>query len=171
MNKDRLEKEISRFLDAWMAVRKLIQSANFNRFQREGLSATQFMTLNVLPPDNGPGITLSELAKRMNLGLATLVKTVERLEARGLLIRDRNPADRRALRITVTDRGKELQNAASREFRVQIAELFRSMPRANRTGLVEGLEALVKASGTLAITDPKDGADPGKRSSPRSRRP
>lgn len=28
MNKDRLDEEISRFLDAWMAVRQLIQATN-----------------------------------------------------------------------------------------------------------------------------------------------
>jgi hypothetical protein len=40
MNKDRHDEEISRFLHAWMAVRQLIQAANFNRLEREGLSAT-----------------------------------------------------------------------------------------------------------------------------------
>lgn len=69
------------------------------------------------------------------------------------------------------DRGKELQNAASQEFRAQISELFRFMPGENRIGPVEGLEAQVKASGTLAaMNHANDGADWEKRSSPGSRR-
>ena len=46
-----LEDETTRFLEAWMQVRQMVQAANFNRFQRAGLSATQFMTLNVIPKD------------------------------------------------------------------------------------------------------------------------
>jgi len=41
--------EVARFLDAWFAARQHIQASNFNRFQGTGLSATQFMTLNLLP--------------------------------------------------------------------------------------------------------------------------
>lgn len=37
-----LENETSRFLEAWVQVRQLVQAANFNRFHRAGLSATQF---------------------------------------------------------------------------------------------------------------------------------
>lgn len=88
MEKDGLEEAIVRFLDAWLGARQIIQAANFNRFQREGLSATQFMTLNLLPV-NKQGLTLSELAKRMNLSLATLAKTVDSLQARGMLARTR----------------------------------------------------------------------------------
>jgi hypothetical protein len=42
-----LEQEATRFIAAWMRLRQVIQAANFNRFQQAGLSATQFMTLNV----------------------------------------------------------------------------------------------------------------------------
>jgi DNA-binding MarR family transcriptional regulator len=138
------EEELSRFLESWLGARQLIQSANFNRFQREGLSATQFMTLNLLPAE-GAGMTLSELAARMNLGLATLAKTVDSLESRGMLRRTRSDQDRRKISISLTENGKVLQNAASREFRTHMAALFSTMTAQQRSGLVEGLEALVQA--------------------------
>ena len=84
MAKDRLEEEIGRFLDVWLGARQLIQAANFNRFQKQGFSATQFMTLNLLPV-NREGLTLSDLAKRMNLSLTTLAITADSLQSRGML--------------------------------------------------------------------------------------
>ncbi|HEY0784742.1 MAG TPA: hypothetical protein VGD62_02655, partial [Acidobacteriaceae bacterium] len=65
--------ETARFLGAWMQVRQMVQAANFNRFQRAGLSATQFMTLNLVPKQ---GMTLSALARKLNLSTATLHGTV-----------------------------------------------------------------------------------------------
>jgi DNA-binding MarR family transcriptional regulator len=150
---NRLETEIRRFLDAWLGARQIIQAANFNRFQKAGLSATQFMTLNLLPVD-GTGLTLSELAKRMNLGLATLAKTVDSLQSRGMLTRTRSDSDRRSVTIALTEAGKALQNAASKEFQDHMGELFRGMTAKQRAGLIEGLESLVGANAKQVGTGP-----------------
>ena len=138
--------EVQRFLDAWLAVRQIVQAANFNRFQRAGLSATQFMTLNVLP---GPGgaMTLSELAKRLNLSPATLNKTLASLESRGLVQRTRRASDARMLDLQVTAQGTELQNAASAEFHAFMSHLFGKLEPGLRQHLLDGLEALVRGNG------------------------
>lgn len=174
MKKNGHTEEISRFLAAWLGARQLIQAANFNRFQKAGLSATQFMTLNLLPIDE-TGLTLSALAKRMNLGLATLTKTVDSLQARGLLIRTKSGSDRRVAQITLTAKGKTLQNESSKEFHGYIAALFSAMQPEQRKGLVAGLESLVHA-GTHALPPqgskvirPVDAVSPAKRNDPRSR--
>jgi len=168
---DPLKKSVSRFLDAWLGARQLIQAANFNRFQKAGLSATQFMTLNLIPA-NKAGMTLTELARRMNLGAATLTKTVDSLESRGLLTRIKSDKDRRQVILSLTDEGETLQNAVSAEFHDQMANLFRKMDADRRNGLVAGLEALLEASVDLpAITITDDGVRQKKRSSPRSQRP
>ena len=168
MADDSLEGEIARFLSAWLGARQLIQAANFNRFQREGLSATQFMTLNLLPVD-GQGLTLSDLATRMNLGLSTLTRTVDSLEARGMLTRSRSKRDRRSVAITLTEEGKALQNAASKEFQTHMAALFRTMKSGKRAGLIEGLEALVQAGSAEAPATRDENVDRRERhSSPQS---
>ena len=144
----------------------MIQAANFNRFQKAGLSATQFMTLNLMP-DGHESMTLSELAARMNLGTATVAKTIDSLEARGLLTRTRSNRDRRVVLLSMTKEGRSLQNAASAEFRRHMTALFRKLTPARREGLVYGLEDLLEAS-----AGPRSGAaavPPAKRSSPRSR--
>lgn len=129
------------------------------------------MTLNLIPA-NKAGMTLTELARRMNLGAATLTKTVDSLESRGLLTRIKSDKDRRQIILSLTDEGETLQNAVSAEFHDQMASLFRKMDADRRNGLVAGLEALLEASvdlPTMAIRD--DGVRQKKRSSPRSQRP
>jgi len=138
--------EVDRFLVAWFAVRQFIQAANFNRFQGAGLSATQFMTLNVLPSD-ADGLAIGDLAQRMNLKPATVAKTVDSLEARGLVARTRNAADRRSIDVRVTEAGVKLQNAAHGQFQAQIEKLFEAMKPEERQGLIVGLESLSLAAG------------------------
>jgi DNA-binding MarR family transcriptional regulator len=164
-----LEEETRRFLIAWMQVRQIVQAANFNRFQRAGLSATQFMTLNLLPPE---GMTLSDLARKLNLSAPTLNETVNSLEERGFVRRVRNPRDARKVNICATDQGERMQNSASREFHSFISDLFGKMSKTQRQGLMAGLEQMVRLSGQTSDKDrlsgQVDGVHHAKRSSPRS---
>jgi len=137
--------DIRHFLDAWFEVRQFIQASNFNRFQGAGLSATQFMTLNLLP-ESGDGVAMGELARRMNLKPATVAQTVDSLQARDLLERVRGESDKRQVLVRLTPSGAELQNAASEQFKAQIGELLAALLPEERAGLITGLEALVRAA-------------------------
>jgi DNA-binding MarR family transcriptional regulator len=132
-----LRAETERFLAAWMAVRQMVQAANFNRFAKAGLSATQFMTLNVIPQE---GLSLSELARRLNLSPSTLNETVNSLAARGMVERSPDPDDRRKVRIRATPEGATMQNSASEEFHNAMAGLFARMSPKGRRELLAGLE-------------------------------
>lgn len=142
--------EVTRFLDAWFAVRQFIQASNFNRFQGAGLSATQFMALNLLPP-NGDGIAIGDLARRMNLKPATVAQTIDSLEARKMTVRVRGESDKRQVFVRITKAGLDFQNAASRAFREQLAEFLTAMSGDERDGLIQGLESLALAMGGNAV--------------------
>jgi DNA-binding MarR family transcriptional regulator len=162
-----LKEETTRFLDAWMQLRQIVQASNFNRFQRAGLSATQFMTLNVVPKD---GMTLSEIARKLNLSAATLNATVNSLVERGLVRRTPDRTDARKVIIRATRQGEAMQNSASKEFHTFMSSLFARMSKTRRQGLLNGLEEMVKLSqggGERAIRRAGD-VPPGRRSSPRS---
>ena len=158
------DEEISRFLTAWFSVRQVIQAANFNHFQKAGLSATQFMTLNLLPV-NDDAITIGELARRMNLKPATVAKTVDSLEARNMLTRAKSAADRRLVLVQITPKGRALQNAAVGQFREHMSDLFRAMPAQDRAALVSGLESIVRAANAPAVSDAGP-VTPGNRAGP-----
>ena len=138
-----LEEETARFLEAWMGVRQIVQAANFNQFHRAGLSATQFMVINVIPVE---GTTLSELSHRLNLSPATLSQTVNSLEERGLIRRVKSSADSRKTNISVTAEGEKMQNSASKEFHRTMAQLFSKISRKDRSAMVSALEQMVHAS-------------------------
>lgn len=164
--------ETGRFLAAWMHVRQVVQAANFNQFHRAGLSATQFMTLNVIPVE---GLTLSQLARKLNLSPASLKITVDSLEERGLVLRRKSDQDARKVDILNTEGGTLLKNTAAGEFHRFMAELFTAMSETERQGLLAGLERMVELSPLRNGDDPQefptlhaDAAPRAKRSSRRS---
>lgn len=155
-----------------MGVRQIVQAANFNQFHRAGLSATQFMVINVIPAE---GTTLTELASRLNLSPATLSKTVDSLEERGFVRRQKSKEDARRSNISATGEGQKMQNAASRTFHQTMASLFSKMSVRGRSALVNGLEQMLQISEgsrneEVRPSGPAGGAVRAARSSRRSRR-
>jgi DNA-binding MarR family transcriptional regulator len=164
------DEEVSRFLAAWFEVRQFIQAANFNHFQKAGLSATQFMILNLLP-ETGEALSIGELARRMNLKPATIAKTVDTLEERKMLARAKSGDDGRLVLLRITSEGKKLQNAAVGHFREQIGEIFRAIPNEDREALLKGLESFAQVSGKANLHgDTSDKASShGHRDAPQAR--
>jgi len=76
------------------------------------LTATQAMVLRFL--FDRAEVTSSELGARTELDSATLTGILDRLEAAGIAERKPNPTDRRAIRIHLTERGKEVGKEVSR---------------------------------------------------------
>ena len=81
---DDIRSEAQAFLEAWFETRRVVQSLNFNRFQQEGLSATQFIMLNMLG-EGAPGQSPADLARRLNVDVTTSMRTADSLVARGLM--------------------------------------------------------------------------------------
>lgn len=67
-----------------------------------GVSALQFTILHTLRFQEQ---TLSELSRKMMLDPSTLVPVVDALERKGLLLRGRDPQDRRRVPLSLTDAG------------------------------------------------------------------
>lgn len=62
----------------------------------------------------GPGIQMTELAREITLSKAGLTSLVDRLEDRSLVQRVADPADRRAVRIKLTEKGEKTFRTAAR---------------------------------------------------------
>lgn len=75
------------------------------------------------------GLTQSELTARLGVELPTVVKAVQRLEASGLVARTKDDRDRRVMRITLTERGREHRAAAEAVWqKTEVAMLERLLP-------------------------------------------
>lgn len=75
-----------------------------------GLTYTQYVTMMALWEQDG--VPVKELGKRLYLDSATLTPLLKRLESHGYVLRQRSKEDERSVLITLTDKGKELREAA-----------------------------------------------------------
>ena len=76
-------------------------------FARWDLSPSQFNVLNLLQ-DHPDGLTQVELSRRLIMHRSNVTGLVDRLEARRLVCRKDDPADRRAFNVVVTPGGRKL---------------------------------------------------------------
>ena len=77
-----------------------------------GLTHPQYLVMLALW-QHGP-LAVKDLSRLLQLDPGTLSPLIKRLEAAGLLRRDRNPRDERALAIALTDKGRALRAEAER---------------------------------------------------------
>jgi DNA-binding MarR family transcriptional regulator len=82
-----------------------------------GLSATALSTLRRVA--DGEACRITELASAEAVAQPSMTALVGRLEARGLVRREPDPDDRRAVRVAITDAGRE-QVAAVRAARAEL---------------------------------------------------
>ena len=77
-----------------------------------GLTYPQYLVMLVLWEQDG--VTVSQLGERLFLDSGTLTPLLKRLEASGLLARERDVQDERRVRITLTAPGRALRLEAER---------------------------------------------------------
>lgn len=73
-----------------------------------GLSYTQYVALVGVAAAPG-GLTVRELGERLHLDSGTLSPLLTRLEERGLVARERTDADKRVVRVRLTDAGRDVR--------------------------------------------------------------
>lgn len=76
-------------------------------FARWDLSPSQFNVLNLLQ-DHPDGLSQVELSRRLIMHRSNVTGLIDRLEARRLVRRTENPADRRAFNVILTPAGFKL---------------------------------------------------------------
>jgi len=75
-----------------------------------GLTYPQYLVLNVLWREDKQ--TVGGIADRLALESSTLTPLLKRLEAAGLVLRTRNPANERQVVVALTDEGRQLRSRA-----------------------------------------------------------
>jgi DNA-binding MarR family transcriptional regulator len=139
-----LDAQARDFLDAWFEVRRIVQALNFNHFQNEGLSASQFILLGMVG-EAGGACGAADLARRLNVDVTTTMRTADSLVARGLVARRRSAQDRRRSELALTDAGREAHARLQRLFVERVRAGFQAMPAELRAGLLDGLRGFVTA--------------------------
>lgn len=91
----------------------------------------------------GDGLRVSELASRLQIAPRSATEVADALEAAGLLIREPDPTDRRAVLLRTTERGREVAAAIRAVRQRHGADLLRDLGPAERAQLRALLERLL----------------------------
>ncbi|WP_410604534.1 MarR family winged helix-turn-helix transcriptional regulator [Amycolatopsis sp. lyj-90] len=94
-------------------------------FVKHGLKQGEFDVLAALRRSGKPYTLIpSELSATLMMSRAGMTSRIDRLESAGLVERALDPEDRRSFRVTLTERGFEVVDAAMTEHTANVAKLL-----------------------------------------------
>lgn len=126
------------------ALRRIIQAVDIHSRKLASqykITAPQLVTLLCIV-EQGP-ITTSEIAKQVQLSNSTVVGILDRLEAKGLVIRERGTTDRRLVHVTATEGARELGENAPSPLQDVFADALHKLPELEQTAIALSLERVV----------------------------
>ena len=106
-----------------------------------GVTPVQFAALQRVC--NTPGIDQRTLARSIGLDTSTIAGVVDRLEARGLLVRSTTPDDRRVRLLSLTGEGHALLKAMAPAMHRAQARMLEPLPPREREQFMRMLRKLV----------------------------
>ena len=106
------------------------------------ISVSQVLALHEL--DFGGPLSQRDLAERLSLEKSTVSRLAAELERKGLLVRERDPANRRLYRLRLTDAGRAVHRGVAAGFDAQFVRWVGKLTDAERDGLLVGLPALIR---------------------------
>ncbi len=117
----------------------------------------ELVGLNCTPPQMGalialnrvPPLTMGELAWELALTESATTRLVDRLVRTNLARRERDPEDRRVVRVRLSSYGRQLVDVVLARRQHQFERVGSHMDPDERQRLVQGLEALVRVFATL----------------------
>lgn len=116
--------------------------------EAQGLTPVQYAALQGVA--SAPGIDQRTLARTIGLDTSTTGGVVDRLEARGLLLRSANPDDRRVRLLTLTDAGHALLREATPAMLRAQQRILAPLPAAERDEFMRMLRTVVVANNALS---------------------
>jgi DNA-binding MarR family transcriptional regulator len=112
-----------------------------NRAAGYGLTPSKARALAFLA--RRPGANLTALAEALEVQPMSVLRVVDDLEAQGMLRRDPDPKDRRALRLSLTTAGEAANAQVWRTLDGIVGEATQGMSAESLARLIDGLKSLV----------------------------
>jgi len=140
-----------RFVDGYLlyllARASSIACAEFHaRVKARGVALMAWRILAVLK--GTAGVTVGELAARCLANQPTITKTVDRMQAQGLVVRIADTGDRRRVFVRLTPPGEALVDELIADARAHQDRLVAAMGGPESRVLVEALQRLIASAGS-----------------------
>ena len=150
-----LEEEISRYEEAMERLVSAYRSRMVELCRQADLTPPQFWALNSI--DDEHRIKMSPLADCLGLSMGAASTLIDRLVGRGLVQREADPQDRRAVFVSLTEKGRQVLVEAQEAKHGISQAAFKRMAPETRQQLLVGLQAMVAAWEELAPEASKKG--------------
>jgi len=127
-----------------IALRKIIRAIEMNSkklIKRVGLTGPQLVILQEI--SRSGRITVGDIAQAVSLSQATVTGILERMEKRGLLVRQRSDRDKRRIMVSITEIGKKILDDAPPLMQEAFVEQFSSLQEWEQTMILSALQRLV----------------------------
>jgi len=141
----------SRVSDALVAIRRIVRAAEFasrDLARTTGLTPSQLIVLQIVAREGEPGA--GAIAEAARLSQATVTALLDKLEARGLVIRNRGSQDRRRVSVELTEEGRRALADMPDVLQDRFAARFENLADWEQASIIAGLErvaALLNAEG------------------------
>ncbi len=150
---------------------QILQTRSKKIRKETGITGPQLLAMKTL--SESPGISISDLARRIYLHPATVVGLVDRLEGRSLVVRKRSKKDRRQVNVMLTAKGKNALRKAPGTAQASIGAGLEALPDRKLKRLSVSLTQLVRIfdlAGRGPVTKRRRGRPRKEESAARKRR-
>ncbi len=133
--------DLTLYEHALVALRRIMRATDLQskKLAREtGLTLPQFMILQILK-DNDQA-TIGSIAQEINLTQATVTTIIDRMQARNVVIRQRNADDQRKVNVSMTKSGRELLKRGPATLQDRFGERFSKLADWEQHGIVSTLQ-------------------------------
>lgn len=113
-----------------------------------GVTPVQYAALQTVA--NAPGTDQRTLARSIGFDTSTIAGVVDRLEARGLLLRSASPDDRRVRLLSLTPEGLALLDAVTPGMQRAQQRMLEPLPKEQRAEFMRMLRVLVTANNEMS---------------------
>jgi len=123
------EPELEKVQDIYTSFREVNQAFHQSMVQttqRLGVTTIQYFVLKIV--HDHPGIGLNELSEKIFSVTSTTSGIVERMVKAGWLCRERPESDRRSIKLTLTEKGRELREQVNRIRHAEITTALSEIP-------------------------------------------
>ena len=146
---DETSKKVADIIDNIRRVFQVVNEYSKKAEKDTGITGPQLWAIKTIA-EFAP-IKGAELARRMYLHPTTIVGILDRLEARGLVVKTRSKVDRRIVEVELTERGKTLIISAPEVVQGMLVKGLEKLPEENLLRISAGLEELVRILGAKEI--------------------
>ena len=128
---------------ALIALRQILRATEINSralAKSSGLTPSQLILLQVLSKSGQE--TAGSIAKEVSLSQATVTTLIDKLEARGLVTRNRDPQDKRRVIVEMTNEGRSTLEDAPGSLQERFELRFKGLEDWEQSFLVAALERI-----------------------------